>query len=91
MLVIDRIEGGAAVCEGEDRAMREIPLDLLPQGAAEGDVLREGPEGLEAVPIRGKSGLITTLAGADGYFCISRDCEGFPAGTQVSVTIFTTD
>ena len=46
MLVIDRIEGGAAVCEGEDRAMREITLDLLPQGAAEGDVLREGPEGL---------------------------------------------
>lgn len=56
-----------------------------------GALLREGPEGLEAVPIRGKSGLITTLAGADGYFCIPRDCEGFPAGTQVSVTIFTTD
>ena len=28
---------------------------------------------LIAYPIRGKSGLITTLAGTDGYFCIDRD------------------
>jgi len=42
---------------------------------------------LLAYPIRGKSGLITTLAGADGYFCIDRDCEGLPQGAQVQVTI----
>lgn len=42
---------------------------------------------LLAHPIRGKSGLITTLAGADGYFCIDRDCEGLPQGAQVQVTI----
>ena len=42
---------------------------------------------LLAQPIRGKSGLITTLAGADGYFCISRDCEGLPQGAEVQVTI----
>ena len=42
---------------------------------------------LYAHPIRGKSGLITTLAGADGYFCIDRDCEGLPQGAQVQVTI----
>ena len=40
-----------------------------------------------AQPIRGKSGLITMLAGADGYFCISRDCEGLPQGAEVQVTI----
>ena len=40
-----------------------------------------------AYPIRGKSGLITTLAGSDGYFCIGRDCEGLPQGAQVQVTI----
>lgn len=40
-----------------------------------------------AYPIRGKSGLITTLAGSDGYFCIDRDCEGIPQGAQVQVTI----
>ena len=42
-----------------------------------------------AHPIRGKSGLITTLAGADGYFCISRDCEGLPKGAEVQVTVTT--
>ena len=46
---------------------------------------------LYAYPIRGKSGLITTLAGADGYFCIDRDCEGLPHGAQVQVTITSGD
>lgn len=42
---------------------------------------------LYACPIRGKSGLITTLAGANGYFCIDRDCEGLPQGAEIQVTI----
>ena len=40
-----------------------------------------------AYPIRAKSGLITTLAGADGYFCIARDCEGLPKGASVQVVV----
>lgn len=47
---------------------------------------RRGGE-LYACPIRGKSGLITTLAGADGYFCIPRDCEGLPQFAEIQVTI----
>ena len=46
---------------------------------------------LLAYPIRSKSGLITTLAGADGYFCIDRDCEGIPQGAQVQVFVNTGD
>lgn len=42
---------------------------------------------LWAEPIRGKSGLITTLAGTEGYFCIPRDCEGIPRGAEIQVTI----
>ena len=42
---------------------------------------------LWATPIRGKSGLITTLAGADGYFVIDRDCEGLPQGAEIQVTV----
>lgn len=42
---------------------------------------------LFAFPIRGKSGLITTLAGTDGYFCIDRDCEGVAKGAEVQVTV----
>ena len=38
-----------------------------------------------ALPIRPKSGLITQLAGADGFFCIERDCEGLPKGAPVQV------
>ena len=36
MLVIDRIEGGIAVCETED-GRRELPLAGLPAGVREGD------------------------------------------------------
>ena len=39
-----------------------------------------------AQPIRGKSGLIASLAGADGYICIPRDSEGLPKGAEVVVT-----
>ena len=53
--------------------------------------LETRPDGLWAVPLWGKSGLIATLAGADGYFCIPRDCEGLPAGAQVAVIPFTAE
>ena len=43
--------------------------------------------GLLAHPIRSKSGLITTLAGTDGFFCIDRDCEGLPKGAEIQVII----
>lgn len=44
-----------------------------------------------ASPIRGKSGLITTLANSDGYFCIPRDCEGVAAGETVQVYLYSVD
>ena len=37
-------------------------------------------------PIRGKSGLIASLAHTDGYICIPRDSEGIPAGADVEIT-----
>lgn len=45
--------------------------------------LREG----EAHPIPSKSGLITTLARADGFIVIPRDMEGVRSGELVEVTI----
>ena len=53
--------------------------------------LREEGGTLLAEPIRGKSGLVTSLAGSDGYFCIERDCEGLAAGSTVKVTLFALD
>ncbi len=43
---------------------------------------------LMAEPIRNKSGLITTLAAADGYFIIPQDCEGFAKNAQVTLYLF---
>ncbi len=45
---------------------------------------REGDE-LWAEPIRTKSGLITALADADGYFCVERDREGLMRGAPIRV------
>jgi len=42
-----------------------------------------------ALPIRSKSGLITSVSASDGYFCIPRDQEGAAAGETVAVTLYT--
>ena len=38
-------------------------------------------------PVHSKSGLISTLAGCDGYFVVPRDCEGFAKGEEIEVII----
>ena len=45
-------------------------------------------EGYVAEPILGKSGLITTLTQAKGYFVCLRDVEGFKEGQMVMVHLF---
>ena len=44
--------------------------------------------GEEAEPVANKSGLITALSRADGYFSIPRDTEGLPQGARVDVILF---
>ena len=41
-----------------------------------------------ASPVHTKSGLITSLAGTDGFFCIDRDCEGLSAGSEIQIITF---
>ena len=53
-------------------------------------LVREGEEWL-AWPIRGKSGLITTLAATNGFFHVPRDCEGLPKGARVEVSLYTVE
>ena len=50
--------------------------------------LENRAEGLHAVPVRGKSGLISQLSMADGYLCVARNQEGIPAGALVEVNLF---
>ena len=53
--------------------------------------LREEDGVLYADPIHSKSGLISSLSEADGYFCIARDEEGVSAGSAIDVYQFDLD
>ena len=66
---------------------RNIPS---PQGREEHIrvVIEEKEEGLIAVPLLAKSGLITTLAKADGTIVIPLNSNGQEAGTIVDVRLF---
>lgn len=50
--------------------------------------LREEGGKLYADPIHSKSGLISSLSAADGYFCIERDSEGVSEGEKIEVFHF---
>ena len=41
-----------------------------------------------AEPVHTKSGLITSMAGTDGYLTVPRDCEGYQQGEKVSITYY---
>ena len=78
----------------EDRIMRNYPVQAAISeslNANHGRMqvnacrLEEADGALTAVPIRSKSGLITQLAGADGYLVIDRDCEGLPKDAEVEI------
>ena len=78
----------------EGRTMQEYPVQAVlseslnaNHGRMQVNACRlETADGkLTAVPIRSKSGLITQLAGADGYLVIGRDCEGLPKGAETEV------
>lgn len=45
-------------------------------------------EGDTAAPIMSKSGLITTLSGADGFIRVPRDAEGLREGETVEICLF---
>ncbi len=83
---------------GRTVQLRTIPARLAETVSANhgraqyvGVFLTERCGTLTARPIHGKSGLITALAGSDGFFCIPRDCEGVSAGETVQVRLYTTD
>ena len=78
----------------EGRTLREYPARAALSESLNADHgrmqlnacrLEEKDGTLTAAPIRSKSGLITQLAGADGWLGIDRDCEGLPRGAEVEV------
>ena len=51
-------------------------------------MLRQEEGTTTAIPLRGKSGLISNLTRAHGYICIPRNREGYAQGETVAVTLF---
>lgn len=87
--LIDRL------CGCSSQYKESIPAELTENisandGRAQYLAVRLGTEEQKMLvtPIRTKSGLISSLAEADGYISISRDCEGMAAGTTVNVFLF---
>ena len=50
--------------------------------------IEETEKGFSAIPIRGKSGLITLLADSVGYVEVPRDCEGYHRGAPVTINLY---
>ena len=91
---------GFLLAELNGRSLRQYTFPAILTEAVEanhgrtqynGAVLREKNGTWYAEPIHGKSGLITSLAGSDGYFVVPRDCEGIAAGTTVKIMRYTAD
>ena len=81
------------ICSITGRApeRRTIEAELsqaIPSNHGRAEYLAVKLEEKVAVPIRGKSGLITLLADADGYVEVPRDCEGYHQGAIVTVNLF---
>ncbi|MDD3031532.1 MAG: molybdopterin molybdenumtransferase MoeA, partial [Atribacterota bacterium] len=51
-------------------------------------VLKNRHGQLWAIPVLGKSGMISSLAAADGYITIRLNQEGLYQGEKVTVTLF---
>lgn len=69
-----------------------VPV-ILRKNAEEHDSLQRAKgkgaiKSMIAEPIRNKSGLITTLADADGYFIIPQACEGYAKDSRILVHLF---
>ncbi len=68
------------------RLSRNVPSSTGLVTYVRANLARQGQE-LVVNPLLGKSGQMTTLALADGYFCIPVGREGMAAGEEVEVTL----
>ena len=72
----------------QDRTVRAGCSANIPSNHGREECVAVRLEGKTAIPVMGKSGLITTLSGADGYIRIPRDAEGVAQGDSVRVFLF---
>ena len=86
--IISRLLGGASL----DWTVKALLKEAVPANQGRtvyvGVTLEKDGEEVYAMPVQSKSGLISSLTKSDGFICIPRDCEGFPKGSAVNVTVF---
>ena len=70
------------------RTVRATLTEGIPSNHGRTEFVAVKLEDGQALPVRGKSGLISQLVGADGYVTVPRNTEGFAAGTTVDVRLF---
>lgn len=80
-----RSEIVAVRLEGEPDVVPALESESGHAVLSQGDACGNEPS---AIPVRSKSGLISSLASADGYIVVGRNTEGVPAGQAVEVRLF---
>lgn len=86
--LVARMQGRTVVRRSVSAVLTETVSANHGRAQYAGVYLTERDGTLYAQPIRSKSGLISSLAGSDGYFAIPRDYEGLPQGSTVEVTVY---
>ncbi|MEA4894813.1 MAG: gephyrin-like molybdotransferase Glp [Oscillospiraceae bacterium] len=71
-----------------ERSVRAKCARAIPSNHGREECVAVRLDGDTATPVIGKSGLITTLSGADGYIRIPREAEGVAQGDSVRVFLF---
>jgi molybdopterin molybdotransferase len=88
--VIDRLSGRAE--KPYNPTVKAILARNIPSRSGRTEYVRvkleTTDEGLQAVPVFGRSGMLRTLAEANGLVTIPSENEGLSAGTAVEVTLW---
>ncbi|HBH28477.1 MAG TPA: molybdopterin molybdenumtransferase MoeA [Desulfofustis sp.] len=89
---IKTLMGRATSCSSAEPTLRAELTRNINSAAGRMDVVRvkiAGHEGsYKASPVLGKSGAISSLTQADGYFIIAENVQGCTAGTTISVYLY---
>ena len=86
-LVTQLLDTGVGKRGGQHTVQAQL-VEGIPSNHGRTEFVAVKLEDGQAMPVRGKSGLISQLAGADGYITVPRNVEGLAAGAIVDVRLF---
>ena len=90
--LIRRLEGEEALSPARRATLQALLSRNVPSKEGREDFVRvrvqKTADKITAVPVPGKSGMISAMVRADGYIRIGEDCEGLYRGDPVTVHLF---